>query len=432
MVAFVLIIGMLNVSLGFALAIYLEYLTAPEREIFIHPEVPVKEDDNDSSFGTSLLPSSSPVTKKLDELSLEDVEELPEAWLEVLDGARETNSLVEAAAEVLRLEVGKYREQLVRLDTAIRDISASGDYSSLEERVQQIKELNEEWLETQTGALNHLTDRQDNLGDNAVVGAALEDVLLDQSAQIETTISNIKMLDPASDPEGSCTRLITESARLVDLAHALRDRMIDSVAVILRSEDRLISLDEGLGTDGLTGLLGRVGTEAVFDQWQRDPTNKTRTASVALMNIDTFSQFNRKYGFVKGDELIGEIGRILPGMVRKERGLDRTARIDGNTYLIFFGDTGPRNALSVMERIRQTIAGSTIQLLDDTFEITARVAVCELQHESSPALLRRLRAALRHAKAKGGNTAVVDEGEGPKSTKPPEFNVQGKTITLMN
>jgi len=62
-VAFVFIIGMINVSLGFALAIYLERLTAPERDIVILPEAPTTSGDESSDFGTSALPSSGITSK---------------------------------------------------------------------------------------------------------------------------------------------------------------------------------------------------------------------------------------------------------------------------------------------------------------------------------------------------------------------------------
>ena len=61
------------------------------------------------------------------------------------------------------------------------------------------------------------------------MGGLLEDILLDQQAQIETTCSNIDVLDFSTEVTVGCKRLIIEISKLLDMAHILRDRMQESL-----------------------------------------------------------------------------------------------------------------------------------------------------------------------------------------------------------
>jgi len=150
-----------------------------------------------------------------------------------------------------------------------------------------------------------------------------------------------------------------------------------------------------------------------------------------VVDVDRFAELNARRGARWGDAVLAQFGRLVDSMLRKERGFDRAARLSGQRFAVFFGDTGPRGANSGVERIRQTIEQTTFQLEDEDERLTASCAVTEIQDgDTSGALLQRLQQALRCAKQAGRNTTAIDEGQGPEIVSPPEFKVVPGTIAV--
>lgn len=360
------------------------------------------------------------------------VEEIPAEWLETLQSeAIESKSFVEASVQVLRLEVGKYREQLVRIEDRVGACRLQPNPAALHEILDELREVNADWLCKQAEAAGHLGDRLGGLGQFEEIGGRLEDVLLDQRAQIETTCSNISVLDFDTDLSVGCGRLIIEIMRLLSLAHSLRDCMQDSMMCIMRVDQRLDELDKRMQRDGLTNLLSRTGLEVTLHEWWRDDAARQRLVSLALLDLDHFGRLNEKTGTRRCDRLLASAGRLLDDLVPKDRGYYRTLRVDGSTFALFCGDAGPRNAMSAAERIRQTFQESMFQIDEEEHQLTLSCAVTEVRDDDDPdKLLARLKKALRGAKRNGRNCTMLDEGEGPTLVEPPQFQVKGHIVRV--
>jgi len=418
-----------NICLGYALAVHLNSIArTPMTE---EPE-PAPEAVNEPP---SPPPEPEPPTRDVieKEITVETPpeEEIPEEWLAMLDDAAPANSFVEASIQVLRLEVGRYREKLIAIDAQIRAASETEDQTSLGTCLEELKQANLDWLERQAEASGHLQSRQGNLGDFGDIGSDLETILLEQTAQIETTCSNIDTLDFASDVAEGCRKLLNETAMLVDLAHSLRDGMQESLVAIMHHEGQLESLDANRQVDALTKLKNRPGLEAVFWRWWQDDPSRTRLASIGMIDIDKLSRINKEYGAPVGDRLVAAFGQLLTDLLRRDRGYDVPTRYAGQRFVIFFGDTGPRNAMGAVERIRQSIAETTFEYGGHEIELLASCAVTEvLPEDKTPSLFRRAAKALRGAKAAGGNCTFLDEGEGAKTVDPPSYEVKGRIVRI--
>lgn len=364
------------------------------------------------------------------EVPAESTEEIPQQWLDVLEAeAIQSKSFVEASVQVLRLEVGRYREALVEIEERIRRCALEPRAEMVQEILQELRLVNSDWLARQAEASGYLSGRRGGLGEFEEVGGELEDVLLDQRAQIETTCSNISVLDFESDLAKACHRLMIEVARLLALAHSLRDRMQDSLITIMRVDNRLESIDPKTHRDALTELFNRTGLEVILHQWWRDDAPRQRLVSMALLDLDHFGRLNEHLGTRACDRLLGAFGRAFDELVPKDRGFNRTLRIAGSSFALFCGDTGPRNALSAVERIRQAFEESTFLVGADEHQVLLSSAVTEIQKDDTPeSLLKRLKAGVRAAKRHGRNRTVLDEGEGPQAIEPPEFQVKGRVI----
>ena len=236
----------------------------------------------------------------------------------------------------------------------------------------------------QSEAAGHLGSRRGDLGGFDDVGGGLEDVLLDQAAQIETTCNNIDVLDFDSDVTAGCNRLVIEICRLIDLAHNLRDRMQESLVTIMRVDKRLDTLERRMQVDGWTGLLNRSGFEVVLYEWWRDDVARQRLVSIGLIDVDKLGRQNESGGTRRGDALLGAFGKLIKRTDRERSWFCAGgARFEGQMFAVFFGDTGPRNATSAIERIRQTIEATTFVAGEEEIELTVSCAVSEVAEERS-------------------------------------------------
>ncbi len=402
----------------------------------------IQEDDGQGDEATSSAATNDDATDEPRSVAVEVASsksnaELPTEWFDVLkdiekEGYGKCQSFVEASTQVMRLEVGRYRGELVQLDGRIRSIYKNYDVDALATAIADLERVNAEWLERQGEAVGHLASRRDDLGELQSAGQRLEDVLLDQTAQIESSCSNIKQLDFAGDREGSRRRLFTEVCRLVDMAHVLRDQLHESMLAIMIGEKRMAKLDRRLHVDSLTGFVNRTGLEAALFEWWRDDPNRIRQLSLVMFDVVRLGRFNEGQGVATGDGLLEAVGKIIDGTLRKKRGCDFVARYSGQRFVVVLGDTGPRNATSAAERIRQMIAASTFEVDGEPVEVFVTGGVVEvLATDDSRVLVARLDKAVRLAKKLGRNTTALDEGKGPAAVEnPPQFDAKGKVVRL--
>jgi len=424
-VSVVFVIGVVNVLLGFGLAVLLEHLQARQLAARLAPtsKTPAQS-PRPAAFATP-APAAAPVAKDV-------TGQLPGEWVETL-GAEEVdvNSFVEASMQVLRLEVCRYREQLVDIEQRVRRCAQTEDTELLDRLLTELDSVNQGWMVKQSKAADHLSGRRGELGEFEEAGGSLEDVLLDQAAQVETTCSNIKLLDFQSDVAVGCRRLLTEICRLTDLAHMLRDRMHDSLLTIMRAEDRIEKVDPSLHVDPLTQLLSRAGLEIVFHRWWHDASARDRTASVVLVDVDRLDKLNERLGTALGDRVLAAVGTLLDDLVRKDRGYDRVGRLGGGSFLLFLGDTGPRAGTSASERIRQNFEATRFDLGSENLEISITCAVTEVgRKDTTQSLLKRLRKVLREAKKSGRNRTMIDEGDGPRDVEAPQYHVMERIVQI--
>ncbi len=430
MVWFVLVTILLNFGVGFVMATGLPSLSFGLKM----PRFSRSNDKDESEIIVSA--DEQPAQMMIHEVKVEVPEvseEIPEEWLDLLEeaGAGQSKSFVEASVQVLRLEVGKYRELLITVDDRVRNCLRDPDEDEVAKLLEDLRTANQDWLKRQAEAAGHLSAKKDALGGFSKMGGLLEDILLEQQAQIETTCSNIDVLDFSTNLRAGCKRLIIEICKLLDMSHILRDRMHESLMAVMAAEGRLESLDKKLQIDGLTGLSNRTGLESIFCQWWLDDPNRKRQLSLILIDIDRLGKINERYGALTGDQLIGAFGKLIDDSLRKDRGFDRVARCEGQRFALVIGDTGPQNATSCVERIRQTIEASTFEIDGQEVEVTISCGVTEVgQQDTTDSLFDRLRKAVREAKRAGRNCTFLDSGEGPRAIEPPEYKIKPQVVRI--
>lgn len=429
MFVFLLLMIGANLLIGFCAAVRVRQLIQSQpsivsienAEVYL-PDVEISPADLDGP----IRPRHSQVPRPAPE------EVIPPEYLHLLEAeAVETQSLVEASAQVLRLEIGRYREKLITIENNLRDAWYQPSEEVLHEILEALETVNLEWLDKQAEAAQHLDASADELQQYTDVGRRLCDTLFEQTAQIETTLSNLQQLDFDDGLGDICRKLVLEIGRLMDLAHDLRDKMTETVVTILRAEKRLTALERPLKIDNLTLLLNRTGLDCHFFEWWRDDIRRERALSVGLVDIDGFRRFNERLGTEIGDELISTVGRYLHDLMHSKRVCELAMRLDGQRFLLFFGDNGPRAATSAVERIRQTIAATSFDFEGEEIDIRITSGVVEARPDDTvPKLLARAMTAMKTAKRNGRDRTFIDEGYGPQPIDPPLYQVRSRIVRV--
>ncbi|MBI1247334.1 diguanylate cyclase [bacterium] len=425
----ILMIGA-NLLIGFCAAVRVRQLiqrqpaivTIENAEIFLN-DIQSNQDYSDNKDSGNL----GPPPKKP-----EPEEVIPYEYLDQLRAESiEANSLVEATAQVLRLEIGKYRAKLIEIENNLREVWYQPTEDALHGIAEELDALNIDWLDKQAEASQHLDSSTEGLGGYSDIGRRLCDTLFDQTAQIETTLSNLQHLDFEDNLTDVCRKLILEIGRLMDLCHDLRDKMTETIVTVLRAEKQLSTVDSKMKVDSLTGLMNRTGTECKLFEWWRDDIRRERLLSIAMIDIDAFRRLNERLGTESGDQVISAICRYVSDLVRTNRGYEFAMRLEGQRLLLFFGDVGPRGATSAVERIRQTIQSTTFEYDGDELELSISCGVTEAKPDDTvPKLFNRAMTALRTAKKNGRNRTFIDEGSGPQAIDPPDYSIRHRVIKV--
>lgn len=110
-------------------------------------------------------------------------------------------------------------------------------------------------------------------------------------------------------------------------------------------------LKEQAVTDGLTGALNRRGLLAMSEYVLAD-LERGHIASVALIDIDAFKQYNDEHGHLAGDEVLKE---VADGLKAGLRGGDVIARFGGDEFVILLRGVGPIEAEAVLLRVAESL-----------------------------------------------------------------------------
>jgi len=154
-------------------------------------------------------------------------------------------------------------------------------------------------------------------------------------------------------------------------------------------------------TDPLTGAFNRRSMEAAALRETARCQRYGNTLSIIVVDIDNFKHLNDTRGHAAGDCALQALVRRLNCMLRQQ---DSLARMGGEEFAILLPDTSGSAALSIAERVRQSLAD-----LEVPFETgPVRMTVCAGVAELNPAcgweeMMRRADSAMYAAKRHGRN-----------------------------
>ncbi|HSC79322.1 MAG TPA: GGDEF domain-containing protein [Chitinolyticbacter sp.] len=159
-------------------------------------------------------------------------------------------------------------------------------------------------------------------------------------------------------------------------------------------------IERRLGVDVLTGLATRSGFLGRAEHEVNRSQRAGHALSVLLVEISEMRQINMQYGHHGGDLALRHVADICRAHVRD---FDVCGRFSSQEIAILLPDTKLVGARQVLDRIREQIAATSVQLEDGrSFPILASIGVAELVSDVEDAedLLLAADGSLRRAKAR--------------------------------
>jgi two-component system cell cycle response regulator len=214
---------------------------------------------------------------------------------------------------------------------------------------------------------------------------------------------DVAVIDDSHRPGGVDPE--AELRRFMDVTQVYSERLTQMVNALGR---RLL---QGARREALEDRLTGVANRRYFDERLARECEQARQHGRALallfIDLDDFGAINRQHGYACGDVVLQRFVMLATAGIRLT---DWLARWGGEEFCVVMPDTLPEVAAEVAERLRQSVAGSTLESPDgQRIRLTCSIGVAAFGAGTEPAALaERAGAAARRAKAAGKNKVVVD------------------------
>jgi len=161
-------------------------------------------------------------------------------------------------------------------------------------------------------------------------------------------------------------------------------------------------------TDGMTKLYVHRYFQLLLDQEIKRSRRHSKKFSLVMMDIDNFKSFNDTYGHQLGDKVLKDVAAAAKKTSRSE---DIAARYGGEEFVMILPETDARQAVTIAERIRESVAGIEISHGDQKLHVTISLGVSTYpdHSEEKEELIHAADAALYTSKHKGKNCVSLFE-----------------------
>jgi diguanylate cyclase (GGDEF)-like protein len=196
---------------------------------------------------------------------------------------------------------------------------------------------------------------------------------------------------------------------MVDASHDFAKNLLVVLSERVRSHNKVIADSYGelrkferhATTDALTGLGNRHSMEESFPREIARCEQDDEPVSLVMIDVDNFKDFNDKFGHIAGDRALAAVSRILRKQFRPR---DVLVRYGGDEFAVLLPQVGEETAMTIADRVRMAVSGSTGDGSDSLITIPVRLSmgVAEKHPKSSlDNLIRAADAALYRAKHAG-------------------------------
>jgi diguanylate cyclase (GGDEF)-like protein len=192
--------------------------------------------------------------------------------------------------------------------------------------------------------------------------------------------------------------------------------VVEQAELALINSERFLQAREKAFVDDVTSLYNARYLLSALDREVNRAARSQSKLSVLFLDLDRFKAVNDRFGHLIGSRVLRELGVLLQESVRA---IDTVGRYGGDEFTILLVDTGLDGALSVADRIRQSVADRQFGAergLDLRLTISVGVATFPMHGETRERLLDLADKAMYLAKALGRNLVCsADDLSSPRS-----------------
>ena len=333
-----------------------------------------------------------------DDLASVLMEQGTEAWL-VNEKHVETSLL---KLNVVMMKSGRFASEL---DWRIRSTMGMGSLTpgDVKHFLEELRDDCRSYLDSQATITEQMQNRLDEFGELKSLAEEVDYANMEQSAQIETTLSNLDHLDLTGNPEDAAQRLIKELASLRIARHRLRDMQERTFIQIVFYENRVDTIPQQLYHDEIFSIRSRIGLEVAIHEWWKQKRHETRQITFALLDFVKFGEANEEHGIAVCDRIIKHFGRELENHFDS---MDLVGIYSGNCFMVATLNAGPKKTITEIERVRQRCEKTIYRFNggNESMRLQLTCAITEaLSTQSQKDVLAALEKTMKAAKKAGRN-----------------------------
>jgi diguanylate cyclase (GGDEF)-like protein len=332
------------------------------------------------------------------------------------------DAAVTAAIEGLKSELSLYRGEITTLDARLRQCSAAPDAPTVKACASELQRVNDQYLQQQ-GIRREELSSQGRTADAASLFRDLAQAMEEQTAAVASAQAELAELDLETDLLAQCRQMLNETRQISQTSERLHATIGDALETLAEDPE-----DSSAGHEPTTAPSIRQNFVAAVESWWQTNAESGRQLAAALIEPDYLDRLNAEHG----PEIVNKALRVLDSIVNGELTAGQSAaRPSGDTYLLFLPDASPREAVRFVERCRQQINAMRFRHRGAKFHLTVScsVAASDRLDDAAP-LVARLEAMLAEAKRYGHNRTFFQEGNIPAPAVPPTLSIEPRTIDL--
>lgn len=444
MLEFILIIGVLNFALGYGLALslaeppffgmfsrefwqsFIRRLRLPALRFSAVPRpAPEPEHAEPESIPVAVPQPRNPTVATL--------EELPQPWQDQLaTEGLQPELAIEGIIHVLWLDASLYREQLLTVESRARQSQAAENAPALERLCADLRFLNADLLRKQTIAVDFIHEHRERLGKAAKTALETQAQLADHAALLMAIDEEIHALDFRADAVLGSRRLMQELQSLLEITHCQKDWLAVALGDVLRENDHLETLPRAAQFDVATGLLNRLGVEALLDKGRTaENEHEARPTAGIIIALERLHRVNHRLGSRAGDLAIKAASRLIAQVAGESIPLATVARLAGLEFLVLAPAGSGAELAPLAETIRQSFEATCFSFQGTDFDQSITAGVCDIQpDEQFPEVLWRLRQALDAARDAGRNRTACIGSAGPVVISPSHLPIHARQMAI--
>jgi diguanylate cyclase (GGDEF)-like protein len=331
-------------------------------------------------------------------------------------------AVIAAAIEGLKSELSRYRGEITTLDARLRQCAAAPDAPTVQACASDLREANQQYLEQQDAHREELQSRATSDDAPAIV-RDLANAIEHQTAAVASAQTELADLDLETDLLVLCRQMLKETQQISQTSEDLHSTIGDVLDAMTETAH-----DSAAGSDRKASTAGRPEFVATVEAWWQANSAPNRRLAAAMIEPDHLDRLNGEHG----QTIVSKALRVLDSIVKGELTAGQVAaRPNGDFYLLLMPDVSPRDAVRLVERCRQQIDATRFRQGNEKLRLTVSCSVAASDRiEDAAALIARLEAMLHEAKRYGRNRTFFQEGDIPAPAVPPTLSIEPRVIDL--